>query len=100
MVETNKPFQHPIIESTFKQTIFQKPTSFGFTQCIDLCESSLPEKPNEKELPMAMVALVATSVRSICKLNPFCWYLPWLQCRCTHPWQTGRTALARWSVSI
>ncbi|KAI0733365.1 hypothetical protein C8Q72DRAFT_813353 [Fomitopsis betulina] len=60
--ESNKPFQHPIIESTFKLTLFQRPTSFGFMHCTELCSSSLPNKPDEKELPMAMVALVATSV--------------------------------------
>ena len=59
------------MESAFKQILFQKPSSFGFLHCIDLCESSLPDKPDEKELPMAMVALVATAVRRAEDCNVF-----------------------------
>ncbi|KAH9906585.1 uncharacterized protein B0H18DRAFT_1079147 [Fomitopsis serialis] len=57
-----KPYLHPIIESAFKQTLFYKRRSFGNAHCLDLFESSLPEKPDEKELPTGAVALIATAV--------------------------------------
>ncbi|KZT74260.1 hypothetical protein DAEQUDRAFT_296645 [Daedalea quercina L-15889] len=63
--EGGKPFGHPIIEATFKQTIFQirkHRSCFGPAQVIDLCESSLLDRPDEKELPIAAVSLIATAV--------------------------------------
>ncbi|KAI0725699.1 hypothetical protein C8Q72DRAFT_888468 [Fomitopsis betulina] len=57
-----KPYQHPIIEATFQLTLFKKSTSFCNAQCLDLFTSSLPDKQDEKELPKALVGLIATAV--------------------------------------
>ncbi|KZT67686.1 hypothetical protein DAEQUDRAFT_812741 [Daedalea quercina L-15889] len=66
--EGGKPFGHPIIEATFKQTIFQirkHRSCFGPTQVTDLCESSLLDRPEEKELPIVAVSLIATAVYAL-----------------------------------
>ena len=53
---------HPAIIVGLKQSLFETPSSFGWKH-IDLCKSSLKEKPDEQELPMAMLAFISTVVR-------------------------------------
>ncbi|KAI0350325.1 hypothetical protein OH77DRAFT_1524923 [Trametes cingulata] len=50
----------PVFVETLRTAFFKRPNSLGF-KIADRFESTLPEKPDEKEIPAAMLALVATA---------------------------------------
>ncbi|KAJ8456585.1 hypothetical protein ONZ51_g12035 [Trametes cubensis] len=57
----DEPFALPIFVDGLRAAYFRTPKSFGW-RIVDKFTSSFPEKPEEKELPAAMVALVSTAV--------------------------------------
>ncbi|KAI0656508.1 hypothetical protein C8Q70DRAFT_1056733 [Cubamyces menziesii] len=57
----DEPFALPIFTDGLRATYFKTPKSFGW-KIINQFASSYPEKPDEKELPAAMVALASTAV--------------------------------------
>jgi len=59
-----EPYLSPAIVRVLKASFFQRPTSTGY-QVLNKCVSSI-EGLEEPELPIAMVALAATGVRSCC----------------------------------
>ena len=50
-----------IFEEVLQAHFFSKPRSFGWS-LVERFTSSLPDKPDEKEIPAAMLALVSTAV--------------------------------------
>ncbi|KAI0949315.1 hypothetical protein AcW1_008967 [Taiwanofungus camphoratus] len=60
---SNKPFLHDGIVAGLNQAFFNGRASIGMKN-LHLFSSSLPEKPDEKELPKAMCALMGASTRS------------------------------------
>ena len=50
-----------IFEEVLQAHFFSKARSFGW-RIVDHFTSSLPDKPDEKEIPAAMLALVSTAV--------------------------------------
>ncbi len=64
-VRGNQPYACDIFAQTIRQAWFKSPRSFGWT-IINQFNSSLPEKPGEKEIPTPMLALVATAVNTSC----------------------------------
>ncbi|KAI0944927.1 hypothetical protein AcV7_001598 [Taiwanofungus camphoratus] len=80
MLLLNKPFLHEGIITALQQCFFHGRHSFGMKN-LELFTSSLPDKPDEKELPKAMCALASTAVRTSIfefisgshKLNNFRW---------------------------
>ncbi|KAI0922364.1 hypothetical protein AcV7_005915 [Taiwanofungus camphoratus] len=61
MFLSNKPFLHDGIVAGLNQAFFNGRASIGMKN-LHLFSSSLPEKPDEKELPKAMCALMGASV--------------------------------------
>ncbi|KAI0632644.1 hypothetical protein C8Q77DRAFT_1261945 [Trametes polyzona] len=62
-VKKGLPYAPSVFVETLRAAFFKRPNSFGFQIC-HLFQSSLPEKPNEKELPAPMLALVATAIHA------------------------------------
>ncbi|KAI0941788.1 hypothetical protein AcW1_003584 [Taiwanofungus camphoratus] len=60
-IDSIKPFQHPAIIAGLQQCFFSGLKSFGHKN-INLFTTSDPERPDEKEIPMAMLGLVTTAV--------------------------------------
>lgn len=69
-ITAGKPYSPPVFLELLRVAFFKRPSSLGFKIC-KYFESSLPDKPDEKELPASLLALVATAVRSTC-----------ISCRC------------------
>ena len=61
-MDGKKAYSQPIFYQILYSAYFNKPRSFGFT-IMDQFESSHSEKPDEKEIPPALLALAATGVR-------------------------------------
>ena len=57
-------FTLPIFESVLRTSFYDNPRSFGY-KVLNCFESSLLERPQEKEIPASMLALVATAVRCV-----------------------------------
>lgn len=55
-------YSPPIFIEILRVAFFKRANSFGFS-VSRFFESSLPDKPEEKEIPASMLALVATAVR-------------------------------------
>ncbi|KAH9856107.1 hypothetical protein C2E23DRAFT_882237 [Lenzites betulinus] len=62
-IKAGKPYSPPVFIETLRVAFFKRPSSFGF-ELSKHFESSLPEKPDEKEIPAAMLALVATALHA------------------------------------
>ncbi|KAI0353816.1 hypothetical protein OH77DRAFT_1590904 [Trametes cingulata] len=62
-IESHKPYSPPVFVETLRAAFFKRPNSLGF-KISDRFESTLPEKPDEKEIPAAMLALVATTLHA------------------------------------
>ncbi|KAI0323663.1 hypothetical protein GY45DRAFT_1376158 [Cubamyces sp. BRFM 1775] len=60
-VSGNEPFSLPIFADGLRAAYFKTPRSFGW-RVVEKFSSSFPEKPEEKEIPVAMLALVSTAV--------------------------------------
>ncbi|KAI0941787.1 hypothetical protein AcW1_003584 [Taiwanofungus camphoratus] len=60
-IDSIKPFQHPAIIAGLQQCFFSGLKSFGHKN-INLFTTSDPERPDEKEIPMAMLGLVTTAI--------------------------------------
>ena len=58
----NKPFSLPVFENVLQAGFFSKRTSYGY-RISHLFRSSLPDQPDEKEIPAAMLGLISTAVR-------------------------------------
>ncbi len=56
-----EPYSSSIFVEALTDTFFAKPRSYGY-RIVSHFGSSLPEAPHEKEIPAAMLALVATAV--------------------------------------
>ncbi|KAI0819803.1 hypothetical protein BC628DRAFT_1525366 [Trametes gibbosa] len=70
-IKASKPYSPPVFLETLRVAFFKKPSSFGF-EVSKYFESSLPDKPDEKEIPAAMLSLVATALHAAiedCKHN-------------------------------
>ncbi|OJT01640.1 hypothetical protein TRAPUB_7898 [Trametes pubescens] len=70
-IKVGKPYSPPVFLEILRVAFFKRPSSLGFkvSECF---ESSLPNKPDEKEIPAAMLALVATALHAAiedCKHN-------------------------------
>ena len=57
----NQPFNLPIFQDMLQVSFFSKRMSYGH-HVSHLFTSSLPDQPDEKEIPVAMLALVSTAV--------------------------------------
>ncbi|KAI0634263.1 hypothetical protein C8Q77DRAFT_1072902 [Trametes polyzona] len=69
--QASKPYSPPIYVETLRAAFFKHAKSLGF-KIAHLVESSLPDKPNEKELPAPLLALVATAIHAViedCKMG-------------------------------
>ncbi|KAI0960714.1 hypothetical protein AcV7_000018 [Taiwanofungus camphoratus] len=60
-IDSIKPFQHPAIIAGLQQCFFSGLKSFGHKN-INLFTTSDPERPDKKEIPMAMLGLVTTAI--------------------------------------
>ncbi|KAI0629565.1 hypothetical protein C8Q77DRAFT_1181024 [Trametes polyzona] len=60
-VEAGKIYDPPIFVEILRLAFFKQPDAFGF-EISNRFYSSLPEKPDEIELPAPMLALVATAI--------------------------------------
>ncbi|KAL1937052.1 hypothetical protein VTO73DRAFT_15570 [Trametes versicolor] len=70
-IKVGKPYSPPVFLETLRVAFFKRPSSLGF-RISEHFESSLPDKPDEKEIPAAMLALVATALYAAiedCKHN-------------------------------
>ncbi|EIW53614.1 uncharacterized protein TRAVEDRAFT_23899 [Trametes versicolor FP-101664 SS1] len=70
-INVGKPYSPPVFLETLRVAFFKRPSSLGF-KISEHFESSLPDKPDEKEIPAAMLALVATALHAAiedCKHN-------------------------------
>ncbi|KAL1940481.1 hypothetical protein VTO73DRAFT_9053 [Trametes versicolor] len=70
-IKTNKPYSPPVFLETLRVAFFKRPSSLGF-RLSKFFESSVPDKPDEKEIPAPMLALVATALHAAiedCKHN-------------------------------
>ncbi|RPD52640.1 hypothetical protein L226DRAFT_460184, partial [Lentinus tigrinus ALCF2SS1-7] len=56
-----EPYSTPVFAEALSDTFFAKPRSYGY-QIVSPFGSSLAEAPHEKEIPAAMLALVATAI--------------------------------------
>ena len=61
MVNNTDPFNLPVFEQLLRTAFFSKPRSFGY-RLLPHFTSSLPEAPDEKEIPVPMLALITTAV--------------------------------------
>ncbi|KAH9911469.1 uncharacterized protein BXZ73DRAFT_107976 [Epithele typhae] len=62
-VPRNKPYQHPSI-SAILATVFFKGRKPHAKKHASIFKSTSPDRPEEKEIPMTMVALVSTAIHS------------------------------------
>ncbi|OJT06024.1 hypothetical protein TRAPUB_1711 [Trametes pubescens] len=62
-IQAGKPYSPPVFIETLRVAFFKRPSSLGF-ELSKQFESSLPNKPDEKELPAPMLALVATALHA------------------------------------
>ncbi|KAH9896415.1 hypothetical protein C8Q73DRAFT_664233 [Cubamyces lactineus] len=62
-IEDAKPYSPPMFVKMLRVAFFKCPTSFGF-KISQRFESTLPDKPDEKEIPAPMLALVATTLHA------------------------------------
>lgn len=60
-VPWNKPFQHLIFDSLLRNCFFSGPHSLG-VRYSDRFTSTFPQLPDEKEIPVPMLALVGAAV--------------------------------------
>ena len=60
-IDNSKPYSPPVFAEMLRIAFFKRQTSFGF-KISQQFVSSLPDKPDEQEIPAAMLALVATAV--------------------------------------
>lgn len=56
-----RPYENPAILSVLEQSFFSGPSSIG-VRLASKFKSSRADRPDEKEIPMPMLALVATGV--------------------------------------
>jgi hypothetical protein len=61
-LDDSRPYEHPVILSVLEQAFFSGPSSIG-AQLPNKFKSSRADRPNEKEIPTPMLALVSTGVR-------------------------------------
>ena len=61
MFQGDLAYSPHIFEEVLQAQFFNKPRSFGWG-IVDRFMSSLPDKPEEKEIPAAMLALVSMAV--------------------------------------
>lgn len=66
-----EPYGTPVFVEALTDAFFAKPRSYGY-RIVSHFGSSLPEAPHEKEIPAAMLALVATAVCVLAALMTFC----------------------------
>ncbi|KAI0633955.1 hypothetical protein C8Q77DRAFT_1072694 [Trametes polyzona] len=69
--QASKPYTPPVYVETLRAAFFKRAKSLGF-KIAHLAQSSLPDKPHEKELPAPLLALVATAIHAAiedCKLG-------------------------------
>ncbi|OJT11577.1 hypothetical protein TRAPUB_11906 [Trametes pubescens] len=62
-IKASKPYSPPVFLEILRVAFFKRPSSLGFKICKHF-ESSLPDKPDEKELPASLLALVATALHA------------------------------------
>ncbi|EIW56973.1 uncharacterized protein TRAVEDRAFT_30250 [Trametes versicolor FP-101664 SS1] len=62
-ITAGKPYSPPVFLEILRVAFFKRPSSLGFKIC-KYFESSLPDKPDEKELPASLLALVATALHA------------------------------------
>ncbi|KAI0826681.1 hypothetical protein BC628DRAFT_1320049 [Trametes gibbosa] len=70
-IKVGKPYSPPVFLEILRVAFFKRPSSLGF-KVSERFESTLPDKPDEKEIPAAMLALVATALHAAiedCKHN-------------------------------
>lgn len=67
-VDGEKPFDNPVFGQMLHSHFFIRSNSFGH-RIMSRFTSTLSEKPNEKEIPAPMLALVTTAVRMTRSLN-------------------------------
>ncbi|RPD72980.1 hypothetical protein L226DRAFT_572755 [Lentinus tigrinus ALCF2SS1-7] len=60
-VDGSQPFAAPIFEEVLTSVFFRSPRSLGY-RLVPYFTSSLPDKPDEKEIPAALLALVSTAL--------------------------------------
>ncbi|CDO71996.1 hypothetical protein BN946_scf184943.g31 [Trametes cinnabarina] len=60
-VKANKAYSPPIFFEILRVAFFKRANSFGF-RVSSYFTSSVPDKPDEKEIPASMLALVATAL--------------------------------------
>ncbi|KAJ8456690.1 hypothetical protein ONZ51_g11974 [Trametes cubensis] len=62
-INNAKAYSPPVFLEMLRFAFFKRPTSFGFKIAPHFV-SSLPDKPDEKEIPAPMLALVATALHA------------------------------------
>ncbi|KAH9854636.1 hypothetical protein C2E23DRAFT_726203, partial [Lenzites betulinus] len=62
-IEADKPYSRPVFVEILCAAFFKHSGSFGF-EIMDNFRSTLDEKPDEKEIPAPMLALVATTIHA------------------------------------
>ncbi|KAL1939191.1 hypothetical protein VTO73DRAFT_10232 [Trametes versicolor] len=62
-IQAGKPYSPPVFIETLRGAFFKRPSSLDF-ELSKQFESSLPNKPGEKELPAPMLVLVATALHA------------------------------------
>lgn len=66
--EPKGSFKHPALIGTIRAAYFSNNHSIGY-RYVDRFLSSIPAKPDEKEIPIPLLALSLTGVGSFCDFN-------------------------------
>ncbi|KAF8878335.1 hypothetical protein BD779DRAFT_1676926 [Infundibulicybe gibba] len=65
-LDGGRPYEHPVILTVLEQCFFTGPSSIG-ARLINKFKSSRKDRPEEKEVPIPMLALIATGVYAATK---------------------------------